>query len=473
MDEVRKTRSQPASKKKIQYEPNLKLRRERELKGWSQTVVAEKIGAQPNLLTRWETGSAFPCPFYRQKLCTLFEKDAESLGLIKNEQTDAAQDTVSPRDPLQHETLDHAEVVHGDTPGRKIDWQHGLSRRTILGILGAGGIVLAGALAESFWWHKDSAQPPPHASFPAHVLMNTVLYTYKTQPLEYINDVAWSPHGGYIVCAVGDSTAKVLDERAGTVVRVYRGHKSYINCAQWASDGLRIATGSADKTVHIWNAMTGSLQMKYMGHKQSVLYLAWSHDGTMIASGSRDGTVQVWDAFTGQRISTYTRHKGSVWSLRWSPDNGSIVSGGDDGIVHVWSANSAKPSVTFRYTGPASGGINEVDWSPDGKWILSAHANSNVYLWDALTGSHDFTYQGHTAAVRTARWSPTGKIIASGGVDDTVQIWDALTGKRLLEYLKQTNDILEVSWSPDATRLVSASKDYSMIVYAVSITKMG
>ena len=61
-----------------------KLKRERELRGWSQALVAEKLGApQAGLINRWEKGHAFPSPHYREKLCTLFEKDAEALGLIK------------------------------------------------------------------------------------------------------------------------------------------------------------------------------------------------------------------------------------------------------------------------------------------------------------------------------------------------------------------------------------------------------
>jgi tetratricopeptide (TPR) repeat protein/transcriptional regulator with XRE-family HTH domain len=65
--------------------PNLRLKEARELRGWSQKYVADEIGADRYYLSRWEHGIAFPSPYYRQKLCALFDKDARELGLIREE----------------------------------------------------------------------------------------------------------------------------------------------------------------------------------------------------------------------------------------------------------------------------------------------------------------------------------------------------------------------------------------------------
>ncbi len=62
--------------------PNLHLKEARELRGWSQKYVAEQIGADRYYLSRWEHGTASPSPFYRQKLCALFNKNAQELGLV-------------------------------------------------------------------------------------------------------------------------------------------------------------------------------------------------------------------------------------------------------------------------------------------------------------------------------------------------------------------------------------------------------
>ncbi|GHO46131.1 helix-turn-helix domain-containing protein [Ktedonospora formicarum] len=61
--------------------PNHSLRRERELRGWSQCYVADQISAPASsYIHRWEKGLAFPSPFYREKLCALFQKNADELG---------------------------------------------------------------------------------------------------------------------------------------------------------------------------------------------------------------------------------------------------------------------------------------------------------------------------------------------------------------------------------------------------------
>src|SRR5947207_6131574 len=64
--------------------PNQRLRRERELRGWSQEDVAKKIGAPDDkTVRRWESGKVSPTPYYRQKLCALYGKSAEELGFIE------------------------------------------------------------------------------------------------------------------------------------------------------------------------------------------------------------------------------------------------------------------------------------------------------------------------------------------------------------------------------------------------------
>jgi tetratricopeptide (TPR) repeat protein/transcriptional regulator with XRE-family HTH domain len=69
-------------KKATEATPNQRLKEARELHGWSQKYVAEQIGADHYYLSRWERGTAFPSPYYRSKLCTLFGLDAKALGLL-------------------------------------------------------------------------------------------------------------------------------------------------------------------------------------------------------------------------------------------------------------------------------------------------------------------------------------------------------------------------------------------------------
>lgn len=61
---------------------NQKLRYERLRRGWTQLDLADKIGTTPLNVGRWERGITSPGPYLRQKLCEVYEKSLEELGLV-------------------------------------------------------------------------------------------------------------------------------------------------------------------------------------------------------------------------------------------------------------------------------------------------------------------------------------------------------------------------------------------------------
>ncbi len=75
-------------KKAAQAIPNQLLRRARLERGWTQKVVADRIGAPNNMMvTRWERGTTSPSAYYIERLCRLFEQRASDLGLLPEAQT--------------------------------------------------------------------------------------------------------------------------------------------------------------------------------------------------------------------------------------------------------------------------------------------------------------------------------------------------------------------------------------------------
>jgi transcriptional regulator with XRE-family HTH domain len=61
--------------------PNERLRRARDLRGWTQADLAEALGTDFETVSRWERGIIVPSSYYREKLCTVLGKTAEELGL--------------------------------------------------------------------------------------------------------------------------------------------------------------------------------------------------------------------------------------------------------------------------------------------------------------------------------------------------------------------------------------------------------
>lgn len=73
-------RNQPTSRL-----PNALLRQERLLRGWSQQVVGNNVGTDSYTVSRWERGRAQPSPYFRQRLCDLYGKNAQELGLLQEQ----------------------------------------------------------------------------------------------------------------------------------------------------------------------------------------------------------------------------------------------------------------------------------------------------------------------------------------------------------------------------------------------------
>jgi WD40 repeat protein/transcriptional regulator with XRE-family HTH domain len=433
-----------------------KLKYERELRGWSQALVAEKIGApQASLINRWEKGHAFPSPHYRQKLCALFEKDAEALGLIKKGTGKANQNTESPAESSQTPVELPAAISVLPVVQPAVQQQSLLTRRSALfGLLG-GGLVAVAGIGSLSWWGLHQSSSPRHPSPSSPTV--TTLYIYKTDPPALVNFISWSHRGSFIVCSLGDQTVRVLEATTGHTSFIYRGHTNFVECAKSSPDETRIASASKDKTVQIWKPLTGELLLTYRGHTDTVYCVTWSHDGTRVASCGADKTVQVWDAFTGKLLTKYLGHTAEVWNITWSPDDTSIATcGTDDSGIQIWNSATGVKNAMFTYQGP-KGTVTEIDWSPVGNRLVSTHIDSSVHIWDTVSGYNVLTYTGHTATAETARWSPNGKYIASGADDKTMQIWSPTTGECFYTYRKHTDKVFEVSWSSDNQGIASCS----------------
>ncbi len=155
-------------KKAKEAVPNLRLKEARELRGWSQTYVAEQIGADFYYLSRWERGHTFPSPYYRSKLCALFAMDAKSLGLLPEAPDKLEEHPETPAASPQEASAPGAAAAVDDPaiPPLSVQTEHLIGRDALLlqlraylcvesapglvalyGLPGVGKTTLAAALA--------------------------------------------------------------------------------------------------------------------------------------------------------------------------------------------------------------------------------------------------------------------------------------------------------------------------------------
>ncbi len=86
--------------------PNTKLRHARELRGWSQRYVAERVGTNEHVVSRWESGQHKPNKYFQTELCKLFGLNAEELGFIPaHEKDETTPQSKAPQLPLCQQFL--------------------------------------------------------------------------------------------------------------------------------------------------------------------------------------------------------------------------------------------------------------------------------------------------------------------------------------------------------------------------------
>ncbi len=140
------------------------LKLERELRGWSQARVAAELQVTSRTIARWEQGQATPYPYYRERLCSLFEKNAYELGLSEVEDDEqqavvpAVNATISPAsssflfDPIIPEAPGDTTSLLGrdallDQIKHRLLQDKSLALTALNGLPGIGKTALAVALA--------------------------------------------------------------------------------------------------------------------------------------------------------------------------------------------------------------------------------------------------------------------------------------------------------------------------------------
>ena len=148
--------------------PKSRLQIEREIKGWSRKYVANEIQVSEYTIGQWERGEHVPYPEHIQKLCTLFDKNADALGLagipaemiveILAEVTEE-QDCTTISSPHEQQREDSAFVFNSAIAGTTISSRSGKRMRLLFYTC---GIVLALAIVFCVFAYEIHPFSPIH-----------------------------------------------------------------------------------------------------------------------------------------------------------------------------------------------------------------------------------------------------------------------------------------------------------------------
>jgi WD40 repeat protein/DNA-binding XRE family transcriptional regulator len=456
--------------------PSSPLRREREFRGWSRGYVAEQLGVDIATVGRWEREECVPHPYHQQRLCELFEKNAQELGLLAEEPEANAQGPGLLAEELEAPGMVEAqeqEIVpeavplpleKSETPGdRKSFAPQPLRRKLLIGLGSLGALALAG----SIWAVIGSKQrqssisgvaPPPT---PQIMTERERLWQYLDPSTKnWINNLASSPAGDKLAAATASNLIVVLDLNTLALTLGYPTQDLWTNDVAWSKSNL-IASANANFT-------TGSVQVWQFPQFKPLLSLkrdypirtvSWFPAKDHLAFAGHATIVEVWDIASNRAISSYSysvkRPNVGVNRVKWSHDARYIAAADDSGTVHVWEAATGKSKTIYS---EHQDRVIDLTWCPDKYLLASASADRTARVWDALSGHTILTYRGHTQAVHSIDWSSDKQHLMSGSYDTTVQVWQAVTGNTSFIYTGRNSGVVSVCWIAGGGRVAFGSQ---------------
>jgi WD40 repeat protein len=151
-------------------------------------------------------------------------------------------------------------------------------------------------------------------------------------PIDFVEDVAWSPDGNVLALAAGSG-----------------------NIVLWALDG--------SQPVRVINQSPGAFEA-----------VDWSPDGSMLASSGVN--VIVWDTESYTMLHSFDI-PGWIEDIEFSPDGSLLAVGASytfEDTTFIFDPATGAQLCSFRWG-------HEVAWSPDGEILATAYLNDTFTLW--------------------------------------------------------------------------------------------
>jgi WD40 repeat protein len=195
--------------------------------------------------------------------------------------------------------------------------------------------------------------------------------------------------------------------------------------------------------------------------------VALSDQGKSVAVFDGD-RVQIWDVLSGSPLSPRLSHKEAVKQCFFSHDGNRLatLSGRE---VRVYDARNGRAVFEpLTYSQP----VQTAQFSPDDKYLIAGCSENLVtasyaQVHYAANGHPVGPRLTHAAGIRTVSFSLDSRRVVTASADFTAVVWDCATGRRVAGPLKHESQVCSATFSPDGLWIVTASADKTARVWEI------
>jgi WD40 repeat protein len=289
----------------------------------------------------------------------------------------------------------------------------------------------------------------------------------------WVQGLAFTPDGNYVVTAGEDKVVRIWDWRRGATVRIIRGEvaegsRGVIYALAVSADGRYVAVGGLlagtakedQAAIRVHDFQTGEVVAFLRGHTNSITGLAFSpQDSRYLVSASTDRTAALWDVQRSRRVRDFRGHSDRVFAVGFSPDGSRLVTASLDATVKIWRAQGGVQHTLRGHTDA----VVTAEFTPDGRQVLSGSEDATIRTWNADSGKEEQTLKGLGTQMANLSVSPAGRrLLACFQTGDQAdrrypcQILSLDTGQPVLQFQQHQDAVRRTAFSRDGKLAATA-----------------
>jgi WD40 repeat protein/tetratricopeptide (TPR) repeat protein len=270
----------------------------------------------------------------------------------------------------------------------------------------------------------------------------------------------WSPDGELLAAKYSslETPIRIWDVGSGaTLFDLNLAGFDFKDTLAFSPDGKRLAVAGANGTIYCFDARSGHERQVLRGHDAPATAVAYSRDGTVLASGDQSGAVKLWRVATGREFASWKAHDREITCLSCDRTGASLVTASGRNVI-VWDT-AAK---TQRGSAAYPSRVTSASFDPDGRRLatsLAAFDGERVQILDVATGKREPVLPGHMHWVESAQWSADGTRLVTCSRDQSVIVWDAVNVAPLAVLRGFPDELYSAAMSPDLTQVAAGGGD--------------